>query len=164
MKTNKSMLANKPTLALYALQTAVVLLSHGKEGRARQRDIDDLLRLIKRLDKHTGTLQRRVAARKHTRPVKTQGNAGGTVDGGAVSGRVSDAKITEFLQDTLWTRHLDRVSAVEAARWLDAAGILRDEPERPGLPLRKRLRERDGSIIGARQENEHWWYIDRVAR
>jgi hypothetical protein len=74
----------------------------------------------------------------------------------------SNAKISEFLQDTLSTRHLDRVSAVEAARWLDAAGILRDSPTRPGLPLRKRLRE--GGIIGQQQENGHWWYIYRVAR
>jgi hypothetical protein len=81
--------------------------------------------------------------------------------------RVSNAKISEFLQDTLRTRHLDRVSAVEAARWLDAARILLDEPEKPGLPLRKRLRERDGSIIGARQEPNKpngRWYIYRVTQ
>ena len=84
-----------------------------------------------------------------------------------MSRRVSNAKISEFLRDRLRTRPLDRVSAVEAARWLDAAGILRDNPEKPGLPLRKRLRERDGSIIGAQQEpnKPHGrWYIYRVAR
>jgi hypothetical protein len=32
--------------------------------------------------------------------------------------------------------------AVEAAHWLDAAGLLADSPSRPGLPLRNMLRRR----------------------
>jgi hypothetical protein len=37
-------------------------------------------------------------------------------------------------------RKLERVDAIEAASWLHAANILKDSPERPGLPLRALLR------------------------
>lgn len=56
---------------------------------------------------------------------------------------------------------LERVTAVEAARWLDAAGVLRDSPDRPGLPLRKLLRE--GRIAGQQQDDGKWFiYCNRA--
>lgn len=50
--------------------------------------------------------------------------------------------------------------AVEAAAWLDEAGLLADSSIRPGLPLRRLLREH--RILGQRQEANRRWYIDRV--
>lgn len=68
-------------------------------------------------------------------------------------------RINAFLQAELRRRDLDSVRAVEAARWLDSAGILRDSRDRPGLPLRYILRK--GEITGQRRENGRWWFIDR---
>jgi hypothetical protein len=62
----------------------------------------------------------------------------------------------------LQRRERSEVPAVEAARWLDRAGLLRDSPIRPGLPLRNLLRV--GLITGQRQEPNHRWFIDRVDR
>jgi hypothetical protein len=61
----------------------------------------------------------------------------------------SPAEISAFLQNELKQRQRAEVEAVEAARWLDAAGLLKDRPERPGAPLRELLRE--GRIVGAEQ-------------
>jgi hypothetical protein len=52
----------------------------------------------------------------------------------------SNAEIDAFLQSELARRGLDEVTAVEAASWLDAAGLLADSRHRPGLPLRNLLR------------------------
>src|SRR4051812_35356120 len=57
--------------------------------------------------------------------------------------------INAVIQRELLRRRFDEVSAVEAARWLDAAGALNDSPSRPGLPLRNLLRA--GEIDGAVQ-------------
>ncbi len=54
------------------------------------------------------------------------------------------------------------MSAVEAARWLDAAGVLKNSDSRPGLPLRNLLRadQIDGAI--QRPAKPHGrWYITR---
>jgi hypothetical protein len=59
------------------------------------------------------------------------------------------ADINDFLQRELKRRGLAEVPAVEAAEWLDAAGLLADSPHRPGLPLRNLLR--DGAIVGSDQ-------------
>jgi len=60
---------------------------------------------------------------------------------------------------------MDEVAAVEAARWLDSAGVLSDSDSRPGLPLRNLLRA--GAIAGADQRppTKHGrWFIVRVER
>jgi hypothetical protein len=59
-------------------------------------------------------------------------------------------------------RGLDEVSAVEAAQWLDKAGLLSDSETRPGLPLRQRLRR--GEIGGVEQRPSvayGRWYVRR---
>lgn len=68
--------------------------------------------------------------------------------------------IVEFLQRELSKRNLSSVSAVEAATWLDGAGILKDSKDRPGKPLRDLLRA--GRIAGQRQEPNGRWHIDRI--
>jgi hypothetical protein len=50
------------------------------------------------------------------------------------------------------------VTAVEAAAALDRLGVLHDSPDRPGLPLRRLLRE--GRIEHARQDGGRWWFIE----
>lgn len=52
------------------------------------------------------------------------------------------------------------MSAVEAATWLEAAGLLEDSLDRPGRPLRELLRA--GLIDNARQEHNRRWFIDRA--
>ena len=64
------------------------------------------------------------------------------------------AEINNFLQEQLKKYNLDSIAAVEAARWLDNAGILKDSDLRPGLPLRRYLRA--NKIIGGEQENSRW--------
>lgn len=68
--------------------------------------------------------------------------------------------INAFLQDELARRDIDCVTAVEAARWLEVAGLLRDSPSRPGKPLRALLR--GGLIAGQRQELNSRWLVCRV--
>lgn len=58
--------------------------------------------------------------------------------------------INVFLQHEHKARQLREVAAVEAARWLDLAGLLMDSPSRPGLPLRNLLRERKISAADQR--------------
>jgi hypothetical protein len=90
----------------------------------------------------------------HTRP--TRGS-----DGASSAGRVIDVeRINGFLQAELRRRDRDQVPAVQAARWLDGAGLLRDSEHRPGLPLRNLLRA--GQIQGQRQEPNTRWFIDGV--
>ena len=75
--------------------------------------------------------------------------------------RVDD--INPCLQSRLRGQRRDEVSAVEAASWLDEAGVLKDSSSRPGLPLRKLLRA--GRIQGAEQRppaSHGRWYIRRV--
>jgi hypothetical protein len=50
------------------------------------------------------------------------------------------------------------VTAVEAAAELDRLGLLRDSPARPGLPLRRLLRE--GRFEHTRQDGGRWWFIE----
>jgi hypothetical protein len=70
-----------------------------------------------------------------------------------------DSEINAYLQEHLRSEGLSEISAVEAARALDRAGLLRDSKGRPGLPLRELLR--DGRIAGADQrpprENGRWF-------
>lgn len=69
-------------------------------------------------------------------------------------------KVSTFIQDELQKRNAPFVTAVDAARWLDAARILKDSTTRPGKPLRDLLRAE--KIIGQRQDLNGRWYIDRV--
>lgn len=74
-----------------------------------------------------------------------------------------DAAITAFVQSELHRRGLQEVDAVTAASWLADAGVLNDSGQRPGLPLRKRLRE--GQIGGAEQRpaaSHGRWFIVRI--
>ena len=68
--------------------------------------------------------------------------------------------INEFIQNQLILRTKEKVTAVEAARWLDEAGILKDSNQRPGKNLRDLLRE--GLIIGQKQFSNNRWVINRV--
>jgi hypothetical protein len=69
--------------------------------------------------------------------------------------------INDHIQQQLRIRGMHSVSAVQAAGWLEEAGLLGDSPHRPGLPLRNLLR--GGHIVGQRQEPNHRWFIDRIA-
>jgi hypothetical protein len=72
-------------------------------------------------------------------------------------------EINAFLQQQLRLRHLGDVTAVEAARWLDRAALLKDSAVRPGLPLRRMLRA--GGIDGAIQRpvtSHGRWFISRA--
>jgi hypothetical protein len=54
------------------------------------------------------------------------------------------------------------VTAVEAAAELDRLGLLRDSADRPGLPLRRLLRE--GRFEHTRQDGDRWWFIECANR
>jgi hypothetical protein len=112
---------------------------------------------------------------------KNHGISGATADRGSGSLRASSEEITprerrqpgrrsptpqveaigDFLQEELRRRGMLEVPAVEAAGWLDRAGLLRDSKQRPGLPLRNLLRA--DRIPGQRQDTNSRWFIDRVA-
>jgi excisionase family DNA binding protein len=71
--------------------------------------------------------------------------------------------INGYLQGRLRDLGRHEVPAVEAACWLDDAGLLNDSGARPGLPLRNLLRE--GQIVGADQRpaRRHGrWFITRA--
>jgi hypothetical protein len=74
--------------------------------------------------------------------------------------------IAAFLQRRLEQSGLDEVAAVEAAVWLDDAGVLKDSPTRPGLPLRELLRA--GKILHAEQRppfpNGRWYIVREGSR
>lgn len=57
-----------------------------------------------------------------------------------MSSSVNASELRAFLDDELRERDLDEVEAVEAAAWLDEAGLLADSASRRGLPLRRLLR------------------------
>jgi hypothetical protein len=67
--------------------------------------------------------------------------------------------INEHVQQQLRSRGLQTATPVQAATWLDEAGLLTDSKHRPGKPLRDLLRA--GRIVGQRQESNHRWFIDR---
>lgn len=67
--------------------------------------------------------------------------------------------INSYIQKRLAEENLEKVSAVDAARWLDMADILTDSKSRPGLPLRKMLRQ--GLIENSHQQANKRWFIYR---
>ena len=74
--------------------------------------------------------------------------------------KLQSATVSIFLQFQLRKRGLDRVPPVEAAKWLQRAGILNDSKDSPGLPLRNLLRAK--CIIGQYQESNNRWFIEQV--
>jgi excisionase family DNA binding protein len=81
----------------------------------------------------------------------------------ARTGRAMLWAINGYLQGCLYDRDRHEVPAVEAACWLDDAGLLTDSESRPGLPLRNLLRA--GQIMGADQRparRNGRWYITRA--
>ena len=77
---------------------------------------------------------------------------------GESGGRGADVStINDFLQREVLRRKLDRVAAVEAARWLDEAGLLADRTK--GLPLRNLLRAKkiDGAWQEPRRRHGRWF-------
>ena len=50
-------------------------------------------------------------------------------------------KIVNFLDEYLRKTDKESIGAVEANALLDKAGLLKDNPQRPGLPLRNKLRK-----------------------
>lgn len=71
--------------------------------------------------------------------------------------------INRFIQLELSRRGESETTAVEAAAWLERAGLLADSPHRPGLPLRNLLRA--NAIQGAEQRPPRKygrWYIRRL--
>lgn len=72
-------------------------------------------------------------------------------------------RVEHFLSNELRRRRLDEVPAVEAARWLDSAGVLSDSRSRPGLPLRNLLRACALSIAEQRPPRPHgrWFIVHR---
>lgn len=51
----------------------------------------------------------------------------------------SQLTVSDFIQRELSSRRLETTTAVEAAQWLDAAGVLKDSPHRAGNAPRFRL-------------------------
>lgn len=90
-------------------------------------------------------------------PTAAGGQASDTYPRPADSRTDNVMRINLFLQNELRRRDRNEVPAVEAARWLHDAGLLRDSPVRPGLPLRDLLRA--GLIEGQRQEPNRRWFI-----
>lgn len=70
--------------------------------------------------------------------------------------------IAVFLQSRLELSGLQEVTAVDAARWLDEAGVLRDSTSRPGQPLRILLRA--GAIPKAEQRSGRWFILRASGR
>jgi hypothetical protein len=67
--------------------------------------------------------------------------------------------INDHIQQQLRIRGMSEVTAVEAARWLEDAGLLKDSASRPGKPIRVLLRA--ARITGQRQEANSRWFINR---
>lgn len=70
--------------------------------------------------------------------------------------------ISAFLQRRLTQEGLDEVTAVDAAAWLDRAGLLKDSETRRGLPLRNLLRDGKIPLSEQRPPFPHGrWFISR---
>jgi len=68
-------------------------------------------------------------------------------------------EINRCIQQKLAEEKLEKVSAVDAAKWLDREDLLTDNQSRPGLPLRKMLRQ--GLIENSHQQANNRWFIYR---
>lgn len=99
----------------------------------------------------TGAKEERSERRRSARLHVAQRSAPGT-------SQTRIGAINSELQRRLSLHDSRCVSAVEAATWLDSAGLLKDSASRPGLPLRNLLRR--SVIDGRRQESNGRWFID----
>jgi len=70
------------------------------------------------------------------------------------------ARINQYIQNYLRESGLYEVTAVEAARCLDLAGVLKDSKDKPGKPLRDLLRQK--VIRGQYQTPNSRWFIRRI--
>jgi hypoxanthine-DNA glycosylase len=70
-----------------------------------------------------------------------------------------DIDINNEIQRLLREKGVSKAKAVDVGFWLDQDNILKDSTDRPGLPLRKLLR--DGKIKNSQQENGRYWFIYR---
>lgn len=68
--------------------------------------------------------------------------------------------ISEFIQTELKRKNMQEISAINAAQWLDRAGLLKDSLSRPGKPLRDLLRSK--KIVGQKQLSNRRWFIECV--
>jgi hypothetical protein len=68
-------------------------------------------------------------------------------------------KISKFLQEKLREENLIEVKATTAAIWLDDAGLLKDDKQRPGRNLRQLCRENRilGQIQRPPAKNGNWF-------
>lgn len=71
------------------------------------------------------------------------------------------AEIIKFIDDYLAKNDLDGLPAAEASRLLNEAGLLADDPSKPGEPMRRVLR--DGGIPHAHKVQGRW-FIPRSSR
>lgn len=70
------------------------------------------------------------------------------------------AKINNHIQRRMQMENLEMIDLPTAARWLDQAGVLKDAPGAPGLPLRRHAQK--GNVFGARKHKDYYWYIHRI--
>ncbi len=68
--------------------------------------------------------------------------------------------INRLIQERLKQMGKTTAPVTEVTRWLDQAGVLRDNPANRGKPLRDLLRA--GRIVGHRQDAHGHWFIDRL--
>ena len=64
-------------------------------------------------------------------------------------------KIDEYLEKN----NLNEVKAVEAAEYLDKIGVLKDSKSRPGLPLRRILRDNNIPNATYVSDQRDKWFI-----
>lgn len=74
----------------------------------------------------------------------------------------SNSAINAALQRFACADPRGEVTAIEAAAELDRLGLLRDSADRPGMPLRRLLRE--GRFGNTRQDGDRWWFIECADR
>ena len=67
-------------------------------------------------------------------------------------------KIIECLDSWMIRNHKSEITAVQAAEILDKEGLLKDSKLRPGLPLRKKLRNNE---IPQAYQKGRYWYIPK---
>lgn len=68
-------------------------------------------------------------------------------------------RINRHIQERMLIEDRTSVTAVEAAIWLDEAGLLHDSITRKGKPIRGLLRS--GLINNCWQDSKNRWFIDR---
>jgi diadenosine tetraphosphate (Ap4A) HIT family hydrolase len=68
-------------------------------------------------------------------------------------------RINRYIQRRISSEDVDEVTANDAAKWLDEAGLLKDSLHRPGLNLRNLLRAGliEGSVQRPPEKNGRWF-------